>query len=320
MNEKNQRIQLIVPVFNEAVFIEEHLRQIVDTAKIIEPECRLTILIIDDGSTDGTPDALTRFCESEPRAKWHGFTRNFGKEAAIQAGLEYADGDAIILLDSDLQHPPELIPQMVLLWRSGAKVVEAYKTHRGRETLKSRLFATGFYLLFQTLAGLELRGQSDYKLLDQLVVKQLLTLQERGRFFRGLIKWMNYPTARVPFSVPERAGGNSSWNQIKLLRYALNNITSFSSVPLHIVSWCGLVTIVVGMVLGGVALFQKWQGHAADGFTTVILLQIFFSGIIMLSLGVMGHYIGRIYEEIKHRPSYVFRPDSHSTENKVGKS
>lgn len=317
MNGQEQaRIELLIPVFNEASVIEAHLRQIVDTAAVIEPDCRLTMLIIDDGSTDGTPDALVRFCQNEPRARWLGFTRNFGKEAAVQAGLEHAEGDAVILLDSDLQHPPVLIVQMVQLWRNGAKVVEAYKAHRGQESLSSRLFAAGFYRLFHSLADLDLRGQSDYKLLDWLVVVQYRQLQERGRFFRGLIQWMNYPTARIPFSVPERAGGSSRWNQLKLLRYALHNITAFSAIPLQFVTWCGLVSLVIGVIFGGIALFQKWQGEALDGFTTLILLLIFFSGAIMLSLGVIGHYLGRIHEEIKNRPFYVLRPETSSTNEK----
>jgi glycosyltransferase involved in cell wall biosynthesis len=314
MNTQTQAsIELLIPVFNEATVIEEHLRQIIDTAAAIEADCRLTLLVIDDGSTDGTPDALARFCLNEPRARWLGFTRNFGKEAAIQAGLENAEGDAVILLDSDLQHPPELILQMVQLWRGGAKVVEAYKADRRQESLSSRLFAVGFYRLFHSLADFDLHGQSDYKLLDWLVVVQYRQLQERGRFFRGLIQWMNYSTARIPFSVPERAGGSSKWNQIKLLRYALQNITAFSAKPLQFVTWCGLASLVVGVIFGGVTLFQKLQGHALGGFTTLILLQIFFSGAIMLSLGVIGHYLGRIHEEIKQRPIYLLRPEALST-------
>jgi glycosyltransferase involved in cell wall biosynthesis len=313
MNSQPPRIELLIPVYNEARVIEENLRKIVAIAAAIEPDCRLTILIVDDGSKDGTPDALARFCQTESRARWIGFTRNFGKEAAVQAGLENSDADAVIILDSDLQHPPELIPQMIQLWRSSAKVVEAYKTHRGQEKFSSKLFSSGFYALFHMLTGLDLRGQSDYKLLDRIVVDELLKLHERGRFFRGLIQWMSYPTARIPFVVPKRAGGNSSWNQLKLIRYALHNITSFSAIPLHLVSWCGLFTLVISVLFGGVALFQKWKGQAADGFTTVILLQIFFSGALMLSLGVIGHYLGRIHEELKRRPAYVLRPDSHST-------
>ncbi len=308
-------IELVIPVFNEGAVIEAHLRKILDTALTYEPGCRL--LVIDDGSRDDTAEKLARFCSGEPRARWLGFSRNFGKEAAIQAGLEHCDADAVILLDSDLQHPPELIQPMVQLWQSGAKVVEAHKTHRGNESLSSRLFATSFYLLFRVMAGLDLRGQSDFKLLDRSVVEAYRALKEHGRFFRGLIQWMNYPTARVPFTVPERAGGNSSWSQLRLLRYALNNITAFSVVPLQFITWLGVTSLLVGLLFAIIALVQKWQGQALDGFTTVILLLIFFSGALMVSMGVLGHYLARIYEEIKHRPNYVLRASNRNDDREA---
>jgi polyisoprenyl-phosphate glycosyltransferase len=305
-------IELIVPVFNEGPVIESHLQEILKRAVPEEPAgYRLKLLVIDDGSRDGTREALDCFCAREPRARYLSFTRNFGKESAISAGLDQVsdDADAAILMDSDLQHPPELIPRMVELWRAGNKVVEARKSSRGRESLASRLFATGFYRLFRLLAKLDLRGQSDFKLLDRAVVAQYRSLHEQGRFFRGLVQWMGYPAAHISFEVPERAGGNSNWSRIRLLRYALHNITAFSATPLQFISWCGLVSVLVGVVFGALAFIQKIRGEALDGFTTVILLLIFFSGALMLSLGVIGHYLALIYEEIKHRPGYILRPD-----------
>lgn len=308
-------VELLVPVHNEAPVIETHLGHIFDIAARIGPDYHLTMLVIDDGSSDGTREALKRFCQKNACARHLGFTRNFGKEAAIQAGLDNSSADAVIILDSDLQHPPELIPRMVELWTGGIKVVEACKIQRGRESLTSRIFAAVFYRLFHLFSGLDLRGQSDFKLLDRSVVDQYRQLQEKGRFFRGLIQWMNYPTARLPFSVPERTGGTSSWSRLKLLSYALNNITSFSAVPLQMVSWCGLLSLGVGLFFGVTALVQKWLGQALDGFTTVILLQIFFGGALMLSLGVIGHYLARIHEEIKRRPSYLIDPETKKTDD-----
>lgn len=304
-------VELIIPVFNEGSVIESHLQEILNRATPQDQASyQLRMLIIDDGSRDDTGVALARFCASEPRARYLSFTRNFGKEAAISAGLDQAmpDADAVILLDSDLQHPPELIPRMVELWCTGYRVVEAKKSSRGKESLASRCFAIGFYQLFHGLANLDLRGQSDFKLLDRIVVDQYRQLSERGRFFRGLIQWMNYPTTQLAFEVPERAGGGSSWSRLKLLRYALHNITAFSAVPLQFISWCGLLSLLVGLVFGSLALIQKIRGEALDGFTTVILLLIFFSGFLMLSLGVIGHYLARIYEEIKQRPVYLLKP------------
>ena len=302
-------IELLIPVCNEASVIEANLQSILESAKAIEPRYRLTLLVIDDGSRDGTAEALARFCAKTPQARCLAFTRNFGKEAALQAGLEHSAADAVIILDSDLQHPPELIPHMVELWNHGIKVVEAHKTRRGQESLASRLLAGSFYRLFRALSGLDLRNQSDYKLLDRCVVDQYRQLDERSRFFRGLIQWMDYPTVRLPFCVAERSGGSSRWSRIKLVRYALHNITSFSAVPLQLVSWCGLLCLIVGVAFASVSLVQKWQGRALDGFSTVILLQIFFSGALMLSLGIIGHYLARIYDEIKHRPSYLLAPE-----------
>jgi dolichol-phosphate mannosyltransferase len=301
-------IELLIPVYNEAAVIETHLRQIIDLAAGVEPRHRLSVLLVDDGSRDGTVEVLERFCRAEPRARYLAFTRNFGKEAAIQAGLEHSRADAVVILDSDLQHPPELIPRMVELWENGIKVVEAHKVQRGRESALSRLLATTFYRLFHALSGLDLRNQCDFKLLDRSVVDAYRRLHEQARFFRGLVQWMNFPTARLPFSVPERSGGSSGWSRVKLLRYALHNITSFSALPLQLVSWCGAACLIVGSVFAAISLVQKWQGRALDGFTTVILLQIFFSGALMLSLGIIGHYLARVYEEIKHRPAYLLAP------------
>lgn len=307
-NAVTTRVTLVIPVYNEADVIVAHLREIVARARPSNADYDLELLLIDDGSTDGTAQALADFCQAHPFARHIGFTRNFGKEAAIQAGLDHARGDAVVVLDSDLQHPPALIPHMVELWRSGALVVEACKTHRGRESLAAGLLARGFYRLFHRIAELDLRDQSDYKLLDRSVVDQYRQLKERHRFFRGLVQWMHFPAARIPFEVPERAGGSSRWSRLALLRYAVHGITAFSAAPLALVSWCGLFTLVVGTVFGGLALIQKIRGDALDGFTTVILLLIFFSGTLMLSLGIVGHYLARIYEEIKCRPGYVLRP------------
>lgn len=300
-------VMLVIPVFNEAGAVYANLQAIAAAAAAIEPASGLRMLIVDDGSTDGTTGELARYCAGETRARWIGFTRNFGKEAAIHAGLDHADADAVIVMDSDLQHPPELIPQMVALWRQGLPVVEAWKSGRGEESFASRVFAAAFYALFGYFSGLDLRGQSDFKLLDRRVVEEYRRLPERRRFFRGLVQWLNYPSARLPFVVPPRATGQTSWGRWRLLRYALDNLTAFSALPLQLVSWMGVLTLAVGFVIGGISLYKKWVGVALDGFTTVILLIVFASGVLMLSLGIIGHYLAGIYEELKRRPHYVLK-------------
>ncbi len=310
MRAENPIITLVVPVFNEARVIAANLKSIMTEAKPADAQYRLELLLIDDGSSDDTASILVQFCQQHPGARLLCFTRNFGKEAAIQAGLEHANGSAVVILDSDLQHPPRLIPDMVTLWQGGAQVVEARKTHRGKESLSSKLFAFIFYSAFYNLAGLNLRGQSDFKLLDRQVVLQFRQIKEKQRFFRGLVQWMHYPTAFIPFEVPERAGGQSGWSTLKLARYAVNNITAFSALPLHFVSWIGVLSLLVGVVFGAIAVAQKFSGIAVDGFTTVILLLIFFSSMLMLSLGIIGHYLARIHDEIKQRPTYLLHPET----------
>jgi dolichol-phosphate mannosyltransferase len=303
------RIMLVIPVFNERQCIAAHLAEILARSRPASADYLLEVLLIDDGSDDRTADLLHDIARNEPAISVLQFTRNFGKEAAIQAGIEaVADkADAVILMDSDLQHPPELVPQMVKLWQAGALVVDAQKTTRGKESLASRLFTRLFYGLFRKLAGLDLQGHSDYKLLDRQVVLSYLRLQERQRFFRGLIQWMGYPTATIPFAVPERQQGQSKWSRIKLIRYALTNITAFSSLPLVSIFWGGTISLAIGAIFGSIALYQKLQGIALSGFTTVILLVTIFGGLIMLSMGVIGHYLARIYDEIKARPTYIIR-------------
>lgn len=306
-------ISLVIPVFNEGASIISNIEQIQQVASRIGTThlVRFDVLLINDGSTDNTLQVLDAYCVAQANARAIHFTRNFGKEAAILAGLSYAQGDAAIVMDSDLQHPPGLISEMLNLWFSGLKVVEAIKVDRGQESASSRLFAQSFYQLFHALSGLNLRGQSDFKLLDRSVVDAYLGMKEHGRFFRGIIQWMGYPTAQIPFAVPERAGqGQSKWSRLKLLRYALTNITAFSELPLHVVTWLGVSSLLVGLIFGAISLIQKLEGHAIDGFTTTILLLIFFSGSIMVSIGIIGHYLGRIYSEIKRRPPYLVMPSS----------
>jgi glycosyltransferase involved in cell wall biosynthesis len=299
-------ISIVVPVYNEGPSIASNLAAILEAAGGDWYE--LELIAVDDGSRDASADEIAAAAANDSRIRLMSFTRNFGKEAAILAGLTHAKGDAVIVLDGDLQHPPQLIPQMLDFWRRGIYVIEAVKLHRGKEAVHHGLMARAFYALFQKFAGLDLEGHSDFKLLDRVVVDTYLAFPERQRFFRGIIGWARYPSAQLPFSVPERVGGSSQWNKLKLLRYAINNLTSFSSLPLKLVSYVGLATLIFGAVIGGISLSQKIQGKAIDGFTTVNLLIIIIGGAILLSLGIIGHYIARLYDEVKGRPSYLIKP------------
>lgn len=299
-------ITLVVPVFNEAPIVRGNLAAILDAAR--GDGYALELIVVDDGSSDATADEILLAAQQDERIRPVSFTRNFGKEAAILAGLAQAKGDAAVVLDGDLQHPPALIPQMIALWRQGLYVVEGVKQDRGNEALSDGLLARAFYGLFRRLGDIDLRGHSDFKLLDREVIDAYLAFPERHRFFRGIIGWARYPSAQLPFSVAERNGGTTSWSRFRLLRYAISNITSFSSLPLKLVSYLGLVTLIFGAVIGAMSLWQKFNGQALDGFTTVNLLIVIMGSAILLSLGIIGHYIARLYDEIKGRPPYVIRP------------
>ncbi len=308
-------IALVVPVFNEAALLPRTLPQMLAQVRQDLPGVQVTLIAVDDGSRDDTRLVLHRLARTEPALRHASFTRNFGKEAAIQAGLQLAldqtRAQAIVVLDADLQHPPALIAAMVHRWREGFGVAEAVKRQRPRdEGGVRRIAARVFYGSFSRWSGLDLEQATDFKLLDREVALSVVAMQERLRFFRGIVRWLGHPAARIEFDVPDRAGGQTAWSLSQLARYAWRNLSAFSSAPMRVVTWIGAVGLVIGGVLGAKAIVDKYNGVALSGFSTVILLQIIFSSLILVSLGIIGHYIALIYDEIKGRPHYVIRPES----------
>ncbi|MBN2232434.1 MAG: glycosyltransferase family 2 protein [Deltaproteobacteria bacterium] len=298
-------LAIVVPVFNEGSAIVDNVRAIMAAARRI-PDSTVSMLLVDDGSTDGSTETLRRLCGAGEGFHLLRLTRNFGKEAAITAGLRAAGGfDAAIVMDADLQHPPELLAEMVRRWREGYDVVEACKASRGPESrLRGRL-VRAYVAAFRVLTGMDIRNQSDFKLLDRRVVAAYGRLPERERFFRGLVNWMDFSTARLTFDVPATGKRGSSWSSLRLLRYAVTSMVAFTSFPLHLITVLGVVTLAVSVVFGGIALMDKICGRAIDGFTTVILLLLFIGSTLMISLGFIGIYISRIYNEVKRRPAYI---------------
>ena len=221
------------------------------------------------------------------------------------AGLEKARGDCCVVLDCDLQHPPEKIVEMYRLWEQGYEVVEGIKEDRGQETGFRRFAANAFYGIISRATGIDMASSSDFKLLDRKVVDALNALPERNVFFRALSFWVGFKKTEVTYNVRERTAGVSKWSTRSLIKYAITNIGSFSSVPLHLVTVLGFITLFISIVFGIVALVQKLNGTALGGFTTVILLLLFIGSIIMISLGIIGYYIARIYDEVKGRPRYI---------------
>ena len=304
MQKSSPRLSVVVPVYGEADVIRVLIAEL--TAVLDDLGSSYEVIVVDDGSPDGTWEALDELTGSYAGLYALRLSRNFGKEAALSAGLSAAQGEAVIVMDGDLQHPPTLIPEMVRLWaEAGVDVVEAVKEERGEESGWSRWRAGVFYGLLDRLSGYDLRGASDFKLLDRRVVEAWRKMGERALFFRGMITWLGFRHAQVGFTVPPRRGGRSKWSVTTLVRLATNAVTSFSSFPLQFVTVSGLVFLVFSVVLGVQTLYQKFSGHAVDGFTTVILLLLIVGSLLMLSLGIIGSYIARIYEEVKGRPRYV---------------
>lgn len=308
-------VTLVLPVYNEGKGFVVQLKEIlaqVDSVRDVEA----TVLIVDDGSEDDTAELANQLCDQREDLQLLCLNRHFGKEAAIQAALDHADTDAVIVMDSDLQHPPSLIPKMISLWLSGVDVVEAYKVSRGPEPMISRILKEGFYRLFRVLTGLEIRGQSDYKLLDSKVVHAYRGLTEHTRFFRGLVGWMGYRTIQVPFEVHPRVYGRSKWSLSRLVGLSVSAVTSFSSIPLHLITILGGLIFLISLALGSIVIFHKVTGRAVDGFTTVILLLLIIGSSLMFSIGLVGIYIARIYDEVKGRPSYIVNTRTSRLTNK----
>ena len=296
-------LSVILPSYNEEKMIAKATKRM---AEILQPEkIDYELLFIDDGSRDGTWAQINEAAEKDSHVVGVHFSRNFGKEAAMFAGLEQAKGDCCVVIDCDLQHPPEKIVEMYRLWEQGYEVVEGIKEDRGEESGLHKFAANSFYGLISKATGMDMSSSSDFKLLDRKVVDTLNSLPERNVFFRALSFWVGYKKTSVSYCVQERTEGVSKWSTKSLIKYALTNISSFSSAPLHIVTVLGFIMLAVSVVLGIIALVQKISGVALGGFTTVILLLLFSASIIMISLGIIGYYIARIYDEIKGRPRYI---------------
>ncbi len=304
-------LSVVIPAYNEEATLQAALEQVVAVLQGEGAGLDYEVIVVDDGSRDATWALLQRMASLDGwgrRLRGLRFSRNFGKEAAIFAGLKAARGDAVILMDADLQHPPAVLLEMLVLWSQGSYlVVECVKRRRQRESVLRRLAAVSFYRLLLLGAGLDLRGSMDFKLLDRRAVDAYLELPERGRFFRGLTAWVGLPTARVEIEIPERSAGATRWRLGRLLEFARRNIISFTELPLHLISWIGAAGLLLSLVLTLQTLWNKWFGSSDAGFPTVIILILFMGSLILVSLGIIGEYLAELYQEIKKRPLFVVR-------------
>ncbi len=296
-------LSVIIPAYNEEIMIPETAKTI--KSLLVENGIEHELIFIDDGSKDSTWLGIKQENQKDDRVRGLHFSRNFGKEAAIMAGLTASKGDCCVVIDCDLQHPPEKIIEMYRLWEDGYEIVEGQKTSRGKEGKTHSIAAKMFYKMISKATGFDMENASDFKLLDRKAVNVLINMRERNAFFRALSSWVGFKTTKVFFDVQDRKAGASKWSTLSLVKYAISNVSSFSTAPMQIVTFLGILVFLVSIVLGGVALVQKMCGKALEGFTTVILIQLFSSSIVMMSLGIIGYYIAKIYEEIKDRPRYI---------------
>ncbi|MEY2488944.1 MAG: polyisoprenyl-phosphate glycosyltransferase [Verrucomicrobiota bacterium] len=309
-------ISVIIPLYNEGANLHAFLADV--RAALDKTGCPFELVLIDDGSPDDTWKVVSDEAGTLPAIRAVRLSRNFGKELALCAGLERARGDVMVLMDGDGQHPPALLPDMLRLWQTtGADIVEAVKIKRGPESLSGKLGALLFYIILNKLSGFDLKGASDFKLMNRKAINAWLGLQERNVFFRGMTAWLGFTTVRIPFEVVPRSSGKSSWSYLKRLRLAVTGLTAFSSFPLQLVTLAGAVFFVFAVLLGAQTLYLKLAGRAVSGFATVILLELIIGSSLMISLGIVGEYLARIYEEVKGRPRYVV---SHSIERGINQS
>ncbi|ARP75280.1 glycosyltransferase family 2 protein [Bordetella genomosp. 6] len=300
------QVSCVVPGLNEAA----NLRVLVPALRAcLEQWCASwEIIVVDDGSTDDTAELMAQWSAVEG-IRYVQLSRNFGKEAALTAGLEAADGDAVICLDADMQHPPELIGDMLAAWRNGADMVYAVRRQRDDESWFKRVGARAFYRLLSTARGVEVPPHAgDFRLMDRRVVEALVALPERTRFMKGLYAWVGFKSQALPYTPQARRHGASHFSAWKLFRLAFDGLTAFTTWPLRLVSLIGVLFALLSLSYAGYLVADYLiSGNAVSGWTTIVTALLFFAGINLISLGVVGEYVARIFDEVKGRPLFIAR-------------
>ena len=297
-------VSVVVPCFNEEGCVDEMARRLHAAMDGLEVDWEA--IFVDDGSSDGTAAKLQDLADADTRIGYVSFSRNFGHKMALLAGMARAGGDAVVSLDGDLQHPPELIPTLIRHWLDGYDVV--YTVREGNEGHALKEFVSaGFYRILRRLTGVDIpTGGADFRLLDRVVADSLLACEERFVFVRGLVPWLGFRRIAVPYTARERFAGSTKYVFARMLRFALVGVFSFSTVPLRLISFLGMATVLLGVLYGfytvGVRVFTD---SAVSGWTSLMVVVLVFSGTQLLSLGILSEYVGRIYEEVKKRPRYI---------------
>jgi dolichol-phosphate mannosyltransferase len=306
-SRKSLTVSIVVPVFNEVESIPilfDHLRKILH-----ELPFNFEILFVDDGSTDGTYLAIKDMQKRDRRVKALSFSRNFGHQAALSAGLQYASGDAVITMDGDLQHPPSLIPTLIEKWREGFEIVYTTRESTADESFFKKMTSRLFYRIINAFSETPVHPfAADFRLLDRAVVRSLNTLEEHDRFLRGLIGWLGFSNVGVSYTADPRAAGKSKYTVGKMIRLGLNGIISFSAAPLHLVTYLGIIASFLGFLYGIYSLYVRFfTNGTVQGWTSLIIVILFLGGVQLISIGILGEYLIRVYDETKRRPLFIVR-------------
>jgi polyisoprenyl-phosphate glycosyltransferase len=299
-------ISVVAPIYNEGPGVDRFVDRL---SQVLRGE-NFELVLVDDGSADDSWERIRKRALADERVRGIQLSRNFGKEAALLAGLEHAEGDAVVVIDSDLQHPPSVIPAMVRLWQDGFQVVEAVKRNRTGQGLIGRLGGKLFNRAFTGLTRVDLVNATDFRLLGRTALDSLLRLPEHSSFFRGTSNWIGFRRTTIEVEIDHREGGASRWTFRSLFRLAVNGLTSFTSAPLHLVTVVGLAFAAFAVLLGAQTLIRWMRGGSVAGFPTVILLLLVLGTFILLGLGVIGEYLARIHEEVRARPRYLVQEKS----------
>ncbi|HYR03116.1 MAG TPA: glycosyltransferase family 2 protein [Syntrophobacteria bacterium] len=303
----NPVISVVVPVYNEELVVFESYKRLKGVMESLSEPYEL--IFVNDGSRDATPGIVRCICEGDPTVHLIDFARNFGHQTAITAGMDYASGDAVVVIDADLQDPPEVIPAMIAKWREGYDIVYGKRAERKGETLFKRFTSAAFYRVLQKLTDVDIPlDTGDFRLIDRKVCDALKGIKERNRYVRGIISWLGFKQTGVEFVREKRFAGETKYPLKKMLRFAFDAITSFSYKPLKLASYVGVTVSLVGFGYLMVVIYQKlFTNQTVTGWASMMAVSLFFNGVVLMILGIIGEYIGRIYDEAKGRPLYVVR-------------
>ncbi|QPA32889.1 glycosyltransferase family 2 protein [Thermaerobacillus caldiproteolyticus] len=301
------KYSVIIPVYNEALVIRETYKRLKTVME--QTDGPYELLFVNDGSEDETLSILKELSVKDETVKYLDFSRNFGHQIAITAGMDYAAGEAVIIIDADLQDPPELILQMIQKWKEGYEVVYAKRTKRKGETVFKKVTAHVFYRLLRASTEIDIPlDTGDFRLIDRKVCDQLVSMRERSRFVRGLVSWVGFKQTAIEYERDERFAGETKYPLKKMLRFSMDGITSFSYKPLKLASLLGFLLSFSSVIWMFVVLYLKlFTDSTVAGWSSLLMATLFFNGVVLIMLGVMGEYIGRIYDEVKHRPLYILK-------------